>query len=54
VLSDAALRALARAGRQLKPLLGGVDQDIEWALDAQGRVVVLQSRPFIDAPAARP
>lgn len=42
------MRALARVGLQLGRLLGGGAQDIEWAFDPQGRVVVLQARPYIE------
>jgi rifampicin phosphotransferase len=45
VLSDAAVRSLAKVGQQLKAIFHGVEQDIEWAIDKQGRIVVLQSRP---------
>ncbi|MFO1337569.1 MAG: PEP/pyruvate-binding domain-containing protein [Burkholderiaceae bacterium] len=48
VLSDAQVRALAQVGQRLQQLLGGAPQDIEWAIDPQGRVVVLQARPFIE------
>jgi phosphoenolpyruvate synthase/pyruvate phosphate dikinase len=48
VLSDAQVRALAGVGLQLARLLGGAPQDIEWAIDPQGRVVVLQARPYIE------
>ncbi len=48
VLADAQVRALARVGQRLQQLLGGAPQDIEWAIDPQGRVVVLQARPFIE------
>lgn len=48
VLADAQVRSLARVGLQLAALLGGAPQDIEWAIDPQGRVVVLQARPYIE------
>ncbi|MGM9489032.1 PEP/pyruvate-binding domain-containing protein [Ideonella sp. YS5] len=48
VLSEAQVRSLARVGRQLAQLLGGAPQDIEWAIDPQGRIVVLQARPFVE------
>ncbi len=48
VLDEATVRSLARVGRQLKRLLHGKDQDIEWAIDPQGRIVVLQARPYIE------
>lgn len=47
VLSEPTVRALARVGRQIKQIMRGVEQGIEWAIDPQGRVVVLQSRPYI-------
>ncbi len=47
VLSDEMVRRLGRIGLQLKALLGG-EQDVEWAVDPQGRVVVLQARPFVE------
>jgi hypothetical protein len=48
VLTEAQVRQLAHAGRDLQRLLGGAPQDIEWAIDPQGRIVVLQARPFIE------
>jgi pyruvate, water dikinase len=45
VLSDDDCAALARMGRRLADLHGG-PQDIEWAFDADGRLVLLQSRPI--------
>jgi phosphoenolpyruvate synthase/pyruvate phosphate dikinase len=48
VLSDAQVKALARVGQQLARLLGGAPQDIEWAIDPEGRIVVLQARPFVE------
>jgi rifampicin phosphotransferase len=50
VLSDDLVRRLGRLGLRLKALLGG-EQDVEWAVDPQGRVVVLQARPFVERPA---
>jgi hypothetical protein len=50
VLSDDAVRRLGRVGLQLEALLGGA-QDVEWAIDPQGRVVVLQARPFVERAA---
>lgn len=47
VLSDALVRRLADAGQQLRNLFGGREQDVEWATDDQGRLVILQSRPFV-------
>jgi pyruvate, water dikinase len=45
VLSDDDCAALAKMGRRLVDLHGG-PQDIEWAFDADGRLVLLQSRPI--------
>jgi pyruvate, water dikinase len=45
VLSDDECAALAKMGRRLADLHGG-PQDIEWAFDADGRLVLLQSRPI--------
>jgi rifampicin phosphotransferase len=47
VLSDATVRALAKVGQRLKVIFKDVDQDIEWAIDQEGRIVVLQSRPYV-------
>jgi hypothetical protein len=35
-------------GRRIKQQLGGVDQDIEWAV-RDGRIILLQARPYMDA-----
>jgi rifampicin phosphotransferase len=51
VLTDATVRQLAQVGERVQRLLGGHAQDIEWAIDPQGRVVLLQSRPFLDPSA---
>ncbi len=51
VLSEGNVKALAQVGRQIKRLMKGVEQDIEWAIDPQGRVVVLQARPFVERKA---
>jgi len=48
VLSSASVKALAAVGQRLKVLFGQVDQDIEWAIDPAGRIVVLQSRPYVE------
>ncbi|MES2889135.1 MAG: PEP/pyruvate-binding domain-containing protein [Pseudomonadota bacterium] len=49
VLTDALVRELAAVGAQIKAVLGpATEQDIEWAVDAQGRIHVLQARPYID------
>ncbi|MEP6504363.1 MAG: PEP/pyruvate-binding domain-containing protein [Betaproteobacteria bacterium] len=50
VLSDETVRRLGRVGLQLEALLGGA-QDVEWAIDPQGQVVVLQARPFVERAA---
>lgn len=47
VLSDADVRRLARIGQQVKRGLGKAEQDIEWAIDGEGRVVLLQARPYV-------
>lgn len=47
VLSDDMVRRLARVGEQVRHLLGGRAQDIEWAVDPAGKLVLLQSRPYI-------
>lgn len=44
-LTDDLARSLAREGRDLERALGA-PQDIEWSVDAQGRVQLLQSRPI--------
>lgn len=48
VLSDVLVSELARVGAQIKAVLGPAEQDIEWAVDGQGRIHVLQARPFVD------
>lgn len=48
VLSSASVKKLAAVGQRLKRLLGQIDQDIEWAIDPGGRIVVLQSRPYVE------
>ena len=50
VLSDDVVRRLGRVGLRLRALLGG-EQDVEWAIDPQGRIVVLQARPFVERAA---
>ena len=44
-LDDAAVLALARYGLQLEEYFHG-PQDVEWALDQQGQLFLLQSRPL--------
>ena len=44
VLSDEELRALHNLGRTIEKHYGA-PQDIEWAIDTQGRLMVLQARP---------
>ena len=50
VLSDDLVRRLGRIGLRLRAVLGG-EQDVEWAIDPQGRIVVLQARPFVERQA---
>jgi len=45
VLSDAHLHTLTRAGLLLEKALGGA-QDIEWTIDEDGRLYLVQSRPI--------
>lgn len=47
VLNDALVRRLADVGQQLRNVFGGREQDVEWATDEQGRLVILQARPFV-------
>ncbi|MGB3436844.1 PEP/pyruvate-binding domain-containing protein [Achromobacter sp.] len=47
VLNDALVARLAAVGSQIKQRLGGVDQDIEWAVQGEN-ILVLQARPYID------
>ncbi|CAH0348161.1 PEP/pyruvate-binding domain-containing protein [Aquabacterium sp. CECT 9606] len=54
VLSDELVARLAQAGELVKRTLGGADQDIEWAINGQGQVVILQSRPFVDRARLKP
>jgi rifampicin phosphotransferase len=46
VLNDALVRRLDSVGLQLKKLFDNKDQDIEWATDDKGQLVILQSRPY--------
>lgn len=50
VLTDALIARLARIGTTTKQALGGVDQDIEWAVVGD-EVLMLQSRPYVDGSA---
>jgi hypothetical protein len=50
VLTDALIARLAKIGASTKQALGGVDQDIEWAVVGD-EVLVLQSRPYVDGSA---
>ena len=47
VLSDEQVRALAALALAVQRGLGGADQDIEWAIDGEGRLVLLQARPYV-------
>ncbi|MEK8047316.1 PEP/pyruvate-binding domain-containing protein [Ideonella margarita] len=49
VLTDALVRGLAETGQRVQRLLGPAPQDIEWATDPQGRIVLLQARPLVQA-----
>ncbi|WP_421568555.1 PEP/pyruvate-binding domain-containing protein [Stenotrophomonas sp. PD6] len=50
VLTDALIARLAKVGATTKQALGGVDQDIEWAVVGD-EVLILQSRPYVDGSA---
>jgi pyruvate,water dikinase len=52
-LDDAALAALADTGKRIERHFGS-HQDVEWAIDAEGELFVLQSRPVTARPAAKP
>ena len=47
VLNDALVLRLAGVGAAVKQVLGGVDQDIEWATVGD-RIALLQARPYVD------
>ncbi|MEG2804951.1 PEP/pyruvate-binding domain-containing protein [Stenotrophomonas sp.] len=47
VLTDARIARLAKVGVTIKQALGGVDQDIEWAVVGD-EVLILQSRPYVE------
>src|SRR5204862_5270232 len=51
-LSEDALRSLLALGARAEKLLGG-PQDIEWALDRKGALLLLQSRPISMLPRGR-
>ena len=51
VLQDAQVLALSRLALAIRRELGGVEQDIEWAIDGEGRLVMLQARPFVQRSA---
>jgi pyruvate,water dikinase len=45
VVNDSALNRLCRMATELEAYFAG-PQDIEWAMDAGGEIIVLQSRPL--------
>ncbi|WP_454694330.1 PEP/pyruvate-binding domain-containing protein [Achromobacter aegrifaciens] len=47
VLNDTLVARLASVASQIKQRLGGVDQDIEWAVQGEN-ILILQARPYID------
>jgi hypothetical protein len=51
VLNDALVGRLAHVGQAVQRLLGPGPQDIEWAINPQGQVVLLQARPYVDRSA---
>ncbi|MFX0057044.1 MAG: PEP/pyruvate-binding domain-containing protein [Candidatus Hodarchaeota archaeon] len=51
-LSDKEIHNLARVGIQIEKLFNGIPQDIEWAVDDQGQIYVLQTRPITAAKVA--
>ena len=48
-LRSSEVRRLRDVGREVEQALGG-PQDVEWALDAAGRLFVLQARPIVGGP----
>jgi hypothetical protein len=54
VLTDDQVRLLANTALRIKTVLGlRTEQDIEWAFDRDGHLVLLQARPYVDGPAQR-
>ena len=53
IAEHALVRSLAGTGERVRRLLGPAPQDIEWAIDGQGRVVLLQARPYVDRTPGR-
>jgi len=54
VLSDEQVCQLAATAILVKGSLGNrTEQDIEWAFNTDGRIVLLQARPYIDDRAQR-
>jgi phosphoenolpyruvate synthase/pyruvate phosphate dikinase len=49
VLTDALVPRLAAVGLAVQRRFGGQAQDIEWALQGE-KILLLQARPFVDAP----
>lgn len=47
VLTDSAVRRLARAALQVEKVFGGRDQDIEWLIIGN-RIYIVQSRPYVE------
>jgi rifampicin phosphotransferase len=45
-LEDAQIRALAKLGTRVEAHYYGTPQDIEWAIDGDGRIWLLQARPI--------
>jgi len=47
VLSDALVRRLAYVAEQVQTLFKGAEQDIEWAIDQTGQIVILQTQRYV-------